>query len=166
MNPKVFSILPLKRFEEAGVVLPEALDFRFDEVLTEKEIVSACQGADVLLTPAAYPEVTSRIIEGIPSVRMIQTAGTGYNRIDIQTAARLGIPVANSPGRNVTTVAEFTLALLIALQRHLVVSDREIKAGRYTQAREHSFKSGSREVSEARIGGPTRLVPRSLRNLL
>jgi phosphoglycerate dehydrogenase-like enzyme len=52
----------------------------------------------------------------------------------------------------VTTVAEFTLALLIALQRHLVVSDREIKAGHYTRAREHFFKSGSREVSEARIG--------------
>ena len=152
LKTKVFSILPLKRFEEAGVVLPEALDFRFDEVLTEKVIVSACQGADVLLTPAAYPEVTSRIIESIPSVRMIQTAGTGYNRIDIQTAARLGIPVANSPGRNVATVAEFTLALLIALQRHLMVSDREIKAGRYTHAREHFFKSGSREVSEARIG--------------
>ena len=120
MKPKVFSILPLKRFEEAGVVLPEALDFRFDEVLTEKEIISACQGVDFFLVPAAYPDITSRIIENIPTVRMIQTTGTGYNRVDIRSAARLGIPVANSPGRNVTTVAEFTLALLIALQRHLV----------------------------------------------
>jgi phosphoglycerate dehydrogenase-like enzyme len=152
VKPKVFSILPLKRFEEAGVVLPESLDFRFDEVLTEKEIVSACQDADFLLTPAAYPDITSRIIENIPSVRMIQTAGTGYNRIDIQSAARLGIPVANNPGRNVTTVAEFTLALLIALQRHLVVSDKEIKAGRYARAREHFFRSGSRELSEAKVG--------------
>lgn len=152
MKPKVFCILPLKRFEEAGVVLPETLDFRFDEVLTEKEIISACQGMDFFLVPAAYPDITSRIIENIPSVRMIQTTGTGYNRIDIRSAARLGIPVANSPGRNATTVAEFTLALLIALQRHLVVSDREIKAGQYTRARENFFKSGSREVSEARIG--------------
>ncbi len=152
MKPMVFSILPLKRFEEAGVVLPETLDFRFDEVLTEKEIISACQGMDFFLVPAAYPDITSRILENIPSVRMIQTTGTGYNRIDIQSAARLGIPVANSAGRNVTTVAEFTLALLIALQRHLVVSDREIKAGQYTWARERFFKSGSREVSETRIG--------------
>ena len=152
MKPKVFSIVPLRRFEEAGVVLPEGLDYRFDEVLTEKEIVSACRGADFLLTPAAYPDITSRIIESIPSVRMIQTTGTGYNRIDIRSAARLGIPVANCPGRNVTTVAEFTLALLIALQRQLMASDREIKAGRYTDAREHFFKSGTREVSEARVG--------------
>jgi phosphoglycerate dehydrogenase-like enzyme len=152
VKPKVFCILPLKRFEEAGVVLPETLDFRFNEVLTEKEIISACQGMDFFLVPAAYPDITSRIIENIPSVRMIQTTGTGYNRVDIRSAARLEIPVANSPGQNVTTVAEFTLALLIALQRHLVVSDREIKAGQYTRAREHFFKSGSREVSEARIG--------------
>lgn len=152
MKPKVFSILPLKRFEEAGVVLPEALDFRFDEVLTEQAIISACQGADFFLVPAAYPVITSRILENIPSVRMIQTTGTGYNRVDIRSAARLGIPVANSPGQNVTTVAEFTLALLIALQRRLVVSDREIKAGQYSRARERFFTSGSREVSEARIG--------------
>jgi len=152
LKPKVFCILPLRRFEEAGVVLPEALDFRFDELLTEKEIVSACQGVDFFLVPAAYPDITSRILESIPTVRMIQTTGTGYNRIDIRSAARLGIPVANSPGRNVTTVAEFTLALLIALQRRLVVSDREIKAGQYTRAREHIFTSGSREVAEARIG--------------
>ena len=152
MRPKVFCILPQKRFEEAGVVLPEALDVRFDEVFTEKEIVFACQGVDFFLVPAAYPDITSRIIENIPTVRMIQTTGTGYNRVDIRTAARLGIPVANSPGRNVTTVAEFTLALIIALQRHLVVSDRQIKAGQYTQAREQFFKSGSREVAEASVG--------------
>jgi phosphoglycerate dehydrogenase-like enzyme len=152
VKPKVFSIVPLKRFEEAGVVLSEAVDFHFDELLSEKEIVSACRGADFLLLPAAYPEITSRILESIPSVRMIQTTGTGYNRVDVQSAARLGIPVANVPGRNVTTVAEFTLALLIALQRRLLVSDREIKAGRYTHARERFFKSGTREVSEARIG--------------
>jgi phosphoglycerate dehydrogenase-like enzyme len=152
LRAKVFSILPLKRFEEAGVLLPEALGFRFDEVLTEKEIVSACQDVDFFLVPAAYPDITSRIIENIPSVRMIQTTGTGYNRINIQSAARLGIPVANSPGRNVTTVAEFTLALLIALQRHLVVSDREIKAGQYPRAREHFFEAGSREVAESGIG--------------
>jgi phosphoglycerate dehydrogenase-like enzyme len=152
VKPKVLSILPFKRFEEAGVVLPEALDFRFDEVLTEKEIVSACQGVDFFLVPPAYPAITSRIIENIPTVRMIQTTGTGFDKIDIRSAARLGIPVANSPGRNVTTVAEFTLALLIALQRRLVSSDREIKAGHYTQAREQFFKSGSREVAESGIG--------------
>ena len=152
LRPKVLCILPLKRFEEAGVVFPETLDFRLDEILTEKEIISACRDVDFFLVPAAYPDISSRIIENIPAVRMIQTTGTGFNRIDIHCAARLGIPVANSPGRNVTTVAEFTLALLIALQRRLVVSDREIKAGQYTRAREHFFKSGSREVSEARIG--------------
>lgn len=152
MKSKVFSIWPLKRFEEAGVVFPDALDFRFDEVFSEKEIVSACRDADFLLVPPAYPDIPSRIIENIPTVRMIQTTGTGYNRIDIRCAARLGIPVANSPGRNVATVAEFTLALLIALQRHLLLSDREVKAGQYARAREHFFTSGSREVSEAGIG--------------
>lgn len=49
------------RFEEGGVVLPEALGFRFDEVLTEREIISACEGADFLLVPPAYPDITPHI---------------------------------------------------------------------------------------------------------
>jgi phosphoglycerate dehydrogenase-like enzyme len=152
MKPKVISLLPRKRFDEAGVVFPDSLEFRFDEVISEKEIISGCRDAEFLLVPAAYPDIPSRIIENIPTVRMIQTTGTGYDRIDLQAAARLGIPVTNSPSQNVTTVAEFTLGLLIALQRHLVISDREIKAGQYTPARERFFKSGSRGVAETRIG--------------
>jgi len=35
----VISILPLKRFQNAGVELPEGLDLRFEEALTENEIV-------------------------------------------------------------------------------------------------------------------------------
>jgi phosphoglycerate dehydrogenase-like enzyme len=152
MKPKVLSILPLRRFQEAGATLQEQLDVHFNEVLTEDEIISACCGMDFLLVPAPYPPITARVLENSPSIRMIQTSGAGYDKVDLQGAARLKIPVANSPGHNVTAVAEFTIALLIALQRHLVLADREIKTGHYSYVRERFFESGLVEVSDARLG--------------
>lgn len=152
MIPKVISILPLKRFQNAGVELPEGLDLRFEEALTENEIIDVCRGADFLFVPAAYPEITRRVLENIPSVRMIQSSGVGYDKIDVESAAAFGIPVANSPGENATTVAEYTIALLVALQRRIVLADREVKAGHYRAIREQFFGSGLGEIRDTRLG--------------
>jgi len=150
--PMVISILPLKRFQNAGVELPEGLDLRFEEALTENEIIEVCRGADFLFVPAAYPEITRRVLENIPSVRMIQSSGAGYDKIDVESAAEFGIPVANSPGENAMTVAEFTIALLVALQRRILLADREVKAGHYTAIREQFFGSGLGEIRNTRLG--------------
>lgn len=149
---KVVSILPEKRFRDAGVALPEGLAVAFSEARTEEEIIAACRGADLLLVPAAYPPVTARVLENIPSIRLIQSAGAGFDTIDLQAAARAGIPVANSPGGNAAAVAEFALALLVALQRRLVLCDREVKAGRFAAVRERVFTAGLGEVRGTRLG--------------
>jgi phosphoglycerate dehydrogenase-like enzyme len=102
--------------------------------------------------PAAFPQITGTILENIPSVRMIQSAGTGYDKVDVESATRLGIPVANSPGQNITTVAEMAVGMIIALQRRIVFSDREIKAGSYEHAREQLFRAGLKEICDIRLG--------------
>jgi phosphoglycerate dehydrogenase-like enzyme len=152
MIPIVLSILPLNRFQAAEVALPPDLNFIFKNALEEDEIIAVCSGADFLFLPAVYPLITRRVLENIPSVCMIQSAGAGYDKVDVRSAARLGIPVANSPGENSVTVAEFTLALLIALQRLIVTADREIKAGNYAPLREQFFQSGLKEVKDTRLG--------------
>jgi phosphoglycerate dehydrogenase-like enzyme len=152
MRPKIISLFPLQRFVEAGVSLPDQIEFHFGNATEEGPIISACQGMDFLLVPPAYPLISARVLDHIPSVRMIQTLGSGYDKVDVESAARMGIPVANSPGHNATTVAEFAIALIIALQRRIFLADREVKAGRYSEIREHFFKSGLMEVSETRLG--------------
>lgn len=152
MIPIVLSFMPLSRFQAAEVTLPPDLKFIFENALAEDEIIEACRGADFLFLPAAYPLITRRVLQNIPSVRMIQSAGVGYDKVDVQSAAQLGIPVANSPGENSVTVAEFTVALLIALQRQIFLADREIKAGNYGVVREQFFRSGLKEVKDTRLG--------------
>ena len=150
--PKVISIMPRERFQETGISLPPELNFQFVDGRGEDEIIEACRGADFLLLPAVFPVVNARILEKIPSIRMIQSAGTGYDKIDVESAALFHIPVANSPGENARTVAEFTVALLIALQRQITLSDREIKAGNYGTIRERLFREGIGELRDSLVG--------------
>lgn len=152
MKPKVLSIMPRKRFEDSDVALPPELEVVFDNARSEDDIIAACRGMDYLFVPAPFPPVTARVLENIPSIRMIQTSGTGYDKVDVETAARLKIPVANAPGQNITTVAELTVAMLIAILRNVVVADREIKSGNYSSVRENIFKSGLKEICDVRLG--------------
>jgi phosphoglycerate dehydrogenase-like enzyme len=148
----VLSILPQIRFTKAGVALPAEMKMHFKDVRREEDIIEACRGMDFLFLPAAYPPITAEVLSCIPSVRMIQSAGAGYDQVDVESAAALGIPVANSPGHNTGTVAELTVAMLIALQRRLLQADRAIKAGRYQSMRESLFRIGLPELCETTLG--------------
>lgn len=150
--PIVVSILPRERFQTANIVLPEGWNFKFLEKVSPEDIVSACQGADFLLVPPSSPLISARILEQVGSIRLVQSSGVGYDQIDITAAARLGIPVANAAGQNATTVAEFTIGLLIVLQRQVSVADREIKAGHYEQIRRKLLATGLREIRDIKLG--------------
>jgi phosphoglycerate dehydrogenase-like enzyme len=152
MKSKVLSILPRIRFENAEISFPHELEFSFSPALAEDDIIAACRGIDFLFLPATFPAITARVLENIPSVRMIQSSGTGYDKVDTESAARLNIPVANSPGVNINTVAEYTIAMIIALQRRMFLADREIKAGNYGVIREMLFTGGLKEICDMRLG--------------
>ena len=152
MKSKVLSILPRERFENAEVPFPAALEFSFKHVTAENDIIEACRGIDFLFVPAAFPPITAVVLENISSIRMIQSAGTGYDKVDTASAARYDIPVANSPGANITTVAEFTIAMMITLQRRISIADRDIKAGNYGPIREKLFTGGLKEISDLHLG--------------
>ena len=152
MNLKVLSVVPRRRFEEAEVSFPAELEFIFEEIAAQDDIIAACQGIDFLLVPPSYPPITAGVLDNISSVQMIQSAGAGYNNVDTKRAARLNLPVANSPGVNTTTVAEYTVALIIALQRQMLTADREIKAGNYSSVREQLFSGGLKEICDLNLG--------------
>ena len=82
-------------------------------------------GATVLVCEADFVrgEVLDRPLRVIGSTRGDPT------NVDVAAATARGIPVLRTPGRNADGVAELTVALLLAATRHVVVSDREVRAG-------------------------------------
>lgn len=148
----VLSFVPKKQFDAPGTVIPDGLALRFETDLSEDAVIEVCRNKDFLLVGANYPIISAAVLENIPSIRMVQSHGTGYDKIDVDAAARLLIPVANVPGQNASTVAEYTIAAMIAIQRRMIVSDREIKAGNYSAHRKSSVASGLNEIRDCRIG--------------
>ena len=51
------------------------------------------------------------------------------NNVDIPAATAAKIPILNAPGRNADAVAEMAIALLFAINRRVVVADREVRNG-------------------------------------
>jgi phosphoglycerate dehydrogenase-like enzyme len=64
-----------------------------------------------------------------PHCRLVHKLGAGVNTIDVDTATRLGIAVANMPGANAGSVAEGTVLLMLAALRRLISLDRATREG-------------------------------------
>ncbi|MEE8202828.1 MAG: NAD(P)-dependent oxidoreductase [Alphaproteobacteria bacterium] len=68
------------------------------------------------------------------NLEIVSFTGTGAaNFIDLEEAARRGIAVTNTPGATGDTVAEHTMALMLAAARHVARLDRETRSGVWNQ---------------------------------
>ncbi len=68
-------------------------------------------------------------------LRVIGRAGTGVDNIDLEAATRQGIVVMNTPGANALAAAEHTLAMMLALSRHLPRAHASTRAGGWERER-------------------------------
>ena len=57
--------------------------------------------------------------------------GVGYDTIDVEAASRAGVVVTTTPGANEETVADHTLALILAAVRRIAEHDRNVRAGKW-----------------------------------
>lgn len=67
-------------------------------------------------------------------LRIIARNGVGYDRVDLEACTERDIMVANTPGVMADAVADQAFALILALVRHIVSGDRNVKAEKYQVA--------------------------------
>jgi D-3-phosphoglycerate dehydrogenase len=78
--------------------------------------------------------LTRAVIEkSLPRLRVISKYGIGLDKIDVQAATELRVPVLFTPGVNHTSVAEHTFALLLAAVRSLVPEANHVARGQWTR---------------------------------
>ena len=63
-------------------------------------------------------------------LKLVHKMGAGVNTVDVETATRLGIAVANMPGANAASVAEGAVLLMLAALRRLPALDRATREGK------------------------------------
>ena len=65
-------------------------------------------------------DFTTKVIEAAATnAKVISKYGVGLDRIDLETAQRLGIKVTNTPGVNQTSVSELAFSLMLSLARKI-----------------------------------------------
>ncbi|MFZ1178843.1 MAG: hydroxyacid dehydrogenase, partial [Mycobacterium sp.] len=62
-------------------------------------------------------------------LRLVHKLGAGVNTIDVQTATKQGVAIANMPGANAPSVAGGTVLVMLAALRRLPALDRAIRQG-------------------------------------
>lgn len=77
--------------------------------------------------------VTAEILEQLPQLRLLAVRSTGYDHVDLKSAAARNIRVCNAPDYCDNTVAEYTLGLLIALMRRLPLTLRRCYHGDFSR---------------------------------
>jgi D-lactate dehydrogenase len=65
-------------------------------------------------------------------VRFIAVRATGYDNVDISRARELGIAVANVPEYSPHAIAEHAIALMLALNRKLVLANKQVHEQDFT----------------------------------
>lgn len=83
--------------------------------------------------------ITDEVLEACPSIKFIGTLATGYNVIDVESAARRGIPVSNIPGYSTDAVAQHTFALLLELSNHVGEHSECVMKGAWKSAGDFCF---------------------------
>ena len=93
-------------------------------------LVAQLESAEALIVRSAV-QVNADLLAKAPKLRVIGRAGVGVDNIELEPATRQGIAVMNTPGANAVAVAEHTLAMMLAMARHLCRADALTHAGRW-----------------------------------
>ncbi len=113
--------------------LPEA---RIDvQTGLKPEQLRAIIGEYTALIVRSATQVTAEVLSAARQLKIVGRAGVGVDNIDTEAATTYGIMVVNSPTGNIVAAAEHTIAMLMALARHVPAANSSTKAGKWEKNR-------------------------------
>jgi len=131
------------------VLLTDPIDASGEDLLRSRgaEVVHAPEGsaatvkqlaagADGLIIRSRLPE---DIFEAAPRVRAVAIHGTGTDLVPLAAATARGIPVANLPGANAQSVAEYCVMAMLMLARNIRAITEAMRTKPWDEARKLAF---------------------------
>jgi len=106
--------------------------FTLYDATSPDQIAEHLRGASVVITNKVVLDAT--ILQANPHIDLILVAATGTNNVDLPAARAQGITVCNCQGYGTPSVAQHTLALLLALATRLCDYRQAVAEGRWAQA--------------------------------
>jgi len=126
--------------EEDGIEVDVQTD------LSPEELKGVIGAYDALVIRSAT-KVTKDLLEAADNLKVIGRAGIGLDNVDIPAATQHGVAVMNTPGGNVVTTAEHSIAMMMALTRNIPRGTATLKGGLWEKK-----KLQGREIFEKVLG--------------
>ncbi|MCJ7734302.1 MAG: hypothetical protein MUP11_07115 [Anaerolineales bacterium] len=114
----------LKLIEEAGIEVVNQPD------ITPKELLEVIPDFPCMVI-RSRTKVTKEVLDAGISLKAVVRAGVGLDNIDAAYAKEKGVQVLNTPTASTQSVAELTIAYLMALARNIPQMTASMKAGKW-----------------------------------
>lgn len=113
------------------------------------EIVDFIADAPILVTHLA--PLSDAMMEAMPGLKFVAVSRGGPVNIDMKAARARKITVVNTPGRNASAVAEFTIGAILAETRLIRLGHEALRKGEWRGDLYRADRTG-RELSEMTVG--------------
>lgn len=144
-----YEVLATDKVSESGLGALHA-DDRFSVVYehdsSTPEFDAHLATASALIVRSAT-KVDAAMLDRAPGLKVVGRAGVGVDNIDIAEATLRNVAVVNAPSGNTVAAAELTMALILAVMRHVAKADASIRGGRWDRS---AFKGS--ELRGRRLG--------------
>lgn len=116
---------------------------------TAEEVIDFVADAEILVTHLA--PLSRDIMMKLKNLKLVAVSRGGPVNIDMDAARDQGILVVNTPGRNATAVAEFTIGAILAETRLIREGHESLRAGKWRGDLYRADRTG-RELNEMTVG--------------
>jgi (S)-sulfolactate dehydrogenase len=110
-------------------------------------------------------KVTAEVLAAAERLRVVGRAGIGVDNVDLEAASRRGIVVMNTPGGNTITTAEHTVAMLMAVSRHIPQATASMKAGKWEKKKFEGRELFNKSLGIVGLGNIGKVVASRARGL-
>jgi D-3-phosphoglycerate dehydrogenase / 2-oxoglutarate reductase len=128
----------------------DAAPDRLKEFMGHPDEVAAFIGDAAMFVTHLAP-VSRAMLERLPSLKFIAVSRGGPVNIDMQAARDHGVLVVNTPGRNASAVAEFTIGAILVETRLIRTGHEALRAGEWRGDLYRADRTG-RELGEMTVG--------------
>jgi phosphoglycerate dehydrogenase-like enzyme len=98
---------------------------------SEENLVKRIAEADIVINIRSSCKFTEAVFRHCKRLRLLSVWGTGTDHVDLPAAERHGVKVATTPGVSAISIAEHSLALMLALARRIPSIDSETRLGKW-----------------------------------
>lgn len=102
-------------------------------VMNPRQLKQFVSGAGAILS-LLTDRIDAEVLQAAgPSLKIVANYAVGFDNIDLSSIAQSGLVATNTPGQLTESVAEHSLALLMATSRRIVEADAFVRTGKYKQ---------------------------------